>query len=489
MTKHFNFIMPECNRLFRRLCLCLICALFFTPTNAQKQAQLDSLFRTLNEKGAFNGNVLVAENGKPVYERSFGYARFESRQMNNKETMFELASVTKQFTAMAIMQLHQSGRLRYTDDIKRFFPRLRYRHITISHLLHHTSGIQEYLSWNEKQINTHRANNNHDILDALIKNAPPLNFKPGDQLNYSNTNYVLLALTVEQVSGLSFEAYMNRYIFRPLGMEHTRVYPQRTAEKKIENYAYGHIYDPLTDKMVLNDSIGGNDYQRYFDGVYGPAGISSTTEDLLKWDQALYTDKLVKRKEQLAAYKPFILNNGKPASLKDVPYGFGWLLEPRKSYIGRTYLHTGGYTGYVSIIVRYPDKNKSIILVTNIWNAVNIYRLAMAAEDILFQRPFTIPEIVPRQKSVPLSASQLKAIEGTYKITKNPQFSFKITIKANQAYAQFTGQANAEIYPSSETEFFYTLAPAKFKFVKDNKGQIVKLILSQNGLDTEALKD
>ncbi|WP_461449086.1 serine hydrolase domain-containing protein [Mucilaginibacter sp.] len=472
-------------------CFFIFFLLFFNAglTFSQSNYKLDSLFTTLYKNGDFNGCVMVAENGKPIYEKALGFANFENNKPLDNQTMFELASVSKQFTAMAIMQLHQIHKLDYHDNLTKYFPQIPYYDITIDNLLHHTSGIPEFLGWNSKQIDTSRINGNQDVLNSLIKNKPALNFNPGEQLSYSNTNYVLLALIVEKVSGVPFDKYMDEHIFNPLGMSHTKIYHQRSSNKKIKDYAFGNIYDPSKGKFVINDSIAGNKYEYYFDGIAGPYGISSTTEDMLKWDQALYTDKLVTKAEQKLAYVPATLKDGEQATFSGIPYGFGWLIFPEKDYTGKRYIHTGGYPGYMSIIARYPDRGKTIIILTNIWNVVNIFQLNTAVENILFDKPFSIPAATPFKKSVVLNPAQLKAIEGTYALKVAPNVKITISSDATQAYAQVTGQTKAQIYPESELDFFYTIVEAKIKFVKDTTGDIDKLILTQSGRQLEAIKE
>ena len=469
-------------------CFIIIICNHITVT-AQTAKKLDSLYSTLYKQGSFNGCVLIAENGKPTYEKAFGYANFDTKQPLTNQTMFELASVSKQFTAMAIMQLHQKGKLKYDDSLNKYFPQISYHGITINHLLHHTSGIGEFLNWNEKLIDMGQINYNKDILASLIKNKPPLGFKPGDQLSYSNTNYVLLALIVEKISGMAFGDYMDKYIFKPLKMTHTRIYAQRAATQKINDYAFGYVFNPVKNKFVINDSLKENRYEYYFDGISGPYGISSDTEDMLKWDQALYTDQLVTKQEQAAAYIPSKLNNGKSAELGGLAYGFGWLIPPVENIYGQTYLHTGGYPGYQTMIVRCPDKNKTIIILTNTWNTIDILRLGLANMQILFDEPFEIPKAKPYQKSVMLNAAQLKAIEGTYSFKSAPNIKIVITSDGHQAYAQATGQVRVEIYSKSELEFFYTAVEANIKFVIDNAGIIKKLTLFQNGQQLEANKE
>ncbi|MEO6979743.1 MAG: serine hydrolase [Mucilaginibacter sp.] len=477
------------SRLIKLIAACFIVMLGNSIASAQTEIKLDSLFNTAFKEGSFNGSVLVAENGKPIYQKAFGYANFDTKQLLTNETMFELASVSKQFTAMAIMQLHQAHKLGYEDDITKYFPQIPYKGIKINNLLHHTSGIPEFLGWTDKRVDVNIINYNKDILAAIIKGAPALDFTPGEKLSYSNTNYVLLALIVEKVSGMPFGSYMDKYIFKPAGMERTRVYPQRAAKQKLMNYAFGYIYDPVKSKFVINDSIAANRYQYYFDGIAGPYGISSSTGDMLKWDRALYTDKLISKQEQELAYIPSKLNSGEVAAIMGTPYGFGWLIMPPEDYAGRRYMHTGGYPGYMSIIVRYPDKDKTIIILTNTWDVINIYQLGTATENILFNKPYTVPAAAPFKKSIAVNPAQLKALEGTYAFKAAPQVKLTITSDAGQAYAQVTGQIKVEIYPESDFDFFYTIVEAKVKFIKGSDGKINSLILFQNGRENEALRE
>jgi len=456
---------------------------------AQTVKQLDSLYTTLNQQGSFNGCVLIAEDGKPIYEKAFGYTNFDTKQPLTTQTEFELASVSKQFTAMAIMQLHQKGKLSYDDSLNKYFPQLPYHGITINNLLHHTSGLFEFLGYTTDQVNAKRINYNKDILDALVKNNTPLNFPAGSNFSYSNTNYVLLALIVEKVSGMPFADYMTKNIFKPLGMDHTRIYSRRSDTKPLKDYALGHLFDPSKNRFVINDSISANKYEYYFDGVAGPYGISSNVEDMLKWDNALYTEKLVSKAEQDLAYIPSKLTDGKIAALSGIPYGFGWLLLPDNDYAGKRLMHTGGYPGYETVITRYPEKHKTVIMLTNIWNAVNLYQLNGATEQILFNKPFTIPASKPFKKSVALSPAQAKAVEGVYSFPAVPQIKITISNQAGQTHAQVAGQKSLEIYPESELDFFYTAVIAKIRFIKDDKGVVTGMLFSQNGQEINGVKD
>ncbi|QKJ31378.1 serine hydrolase [Mucilaginibacter mali] len=456
--------------------------------SAQTEKNLDSLFGTLAKKGYLNGCVLIADQGKPIYQKAFGYANFDTKQPLTNETMFELASVSKQFTAMAIMQLHQQGKLSYNDSLNKYFPELPYHGITINNLLHHTSGIPDFLGWDDKMIDVNRVNYNNDVVASLAKNKQKVLFKPNDQLMYSNTNYLLLAQIVERVSGIPFGDYLDKNIFKPLGMTHTKVYGQRSAKQKIADYAYGYMYDPAKGRFMLNDSFNANRYEYYLDGVAGPYGISSNTGDMLKWDQALYTEKLVSKAEQELAYIPAKLNDGKEAKLGGMIYGFGWLVLSEQNGT-RRYMHSGGYPGYMTMICRYPDKNKTIILLTNIYNVINLYELTFAIENVLFKKPFTIPSAMPFTKSAVLSPAQIKAIEGNYAFKDAPQVKVIVSSENGQIYVQLTGQPKVEVYAESELEVFYTVVAAKIRFTKDEKGVVTKLTLFQGGREIVAVRE
>lgn len=451
--------------------------------DAQVAKKLDSLFQTLAQKNAFSGSVLIADQGKPIYEKTFGYTNLDTRKLLDKNTMFELASVSKQFTAMAIMQLHQQGKLHYEDSLKKFFPRLPYSGVTINDLIHHSSGIPDFLGWGAKEIDISKINYNSDILTALENNKPKAIFAPRINTAYSNTNYVLLALIVEKVSGVDFASYLHSHIFEPIGMAHTQVYGQRYFKNKIDNYAYGYIYDGISDKYRLNDST--EKYQYFFDGVVGPYGISSTAADLLKWDQALYTEKLVNKQEITTAFKPFLLKDNKPAKLAGLPYGFGWMINESQKF----YLHTGGYPGYAALIVRYFEKNQTVIILMNTYNRINIYDLGFNVENIIQNKDFSIPKIKTFAKTIALSAHDLAKYIGEYHYKDSPDLRYTITSKDNQLFAQLTNQARCEIYPDTENTFFYTVVEAKITFIKGDDGEVSKLTLQQNGKELEFIKN
>jgi len=466
----------------RTYVICLLCLLAAPVVVAQQTAKnLAHLFDSLEARDGFNGCVLVAEDGKPIFSRAIGYANLDKKQVLNIRTDFELASVSKQFTALAIMQLKEKGKLAYDDSLKQYFPALPYKGITLRHLLTHTSGLPEFLSYGKAELDITRINYNKDILAALPKSGDTTLFKPGTKFGYNNTNYLLLALIVEKVSGMPFAKYMTQYVFNPAGMLRTRVYPRRAGKEPIDNYALSYIWDASLNKFIEPDSSITNARAFYLDGIAGPYGISSNVEDLLKWDQALYTNKLVKASTLQEAFTPGKQNDGSDLNAV-MDYGFGWIVLPvNDSAIGARVYHTGGYPGYQSVIIRYIDKRKTAILLTNFYEKQNVNQLTGIIEDILFGYPYSIPEAKKMPRSVPVTVAQVKGFDGVYAMDQAPAVKMTITTRGSHVFAQLTGQNEYEVYASSPDTFFYTVVEARLKFDKDKDGIVQKITLFQNG--------
>ena len=315
--------------------------------------QLDSLFNTVPD---FSGVVLVGEQGKPVYHKAFGYQNFKTETKMDTNSIFELASVSKQFTAMAVMMMSEEGKLNYDDSVKKFIPDLPYSGITIRHLLTHTSGLPDYQSIMDAHWDKSKVAGNDDCIEYLIKYHPEKRFEPGSKYEYSNTGYLLLATIAEKPSGKDFIEFLRARVFQKLNMSNTDI---RTKEVKlgISNFAWGHIYIPERNAYIPADSFPSSNYTIWLGNRKGPGRMSSTARDLLKWDQALYSDQLISSGTLQQAFTSFTLSN----SISN--YGFGW--EIQQSTIGKVVRHSGDNPGYKTHIVRYIDKNKTIILLCN----------------------------------------------------------------------------------------------------------------------------
>ncbi|MGL6268992.1 MAG: serine hydrolase domain-containing protein, partial [Chitinophagaceae bacterium] len=249
------------------------------------QNPVQAISNVLSEEKDYSGVVLYAENGKTKFLKSFGYRNYNAGQSVQTTDIFELASVSKQFTAMIIMMLKEEGKLDYNDPVEKYLD-IPYKGITIRHLLTHTSGLPDYQEIMDVNWDKHKVAGNKEILEYLNKYAPPKVFEPGTKYEYSNTGYVLLASIAEKAGGKDFIDMCRVRIFSPLNMHSTDI---RTLEKKAstENFALGHIYVNDSERYVRADLFPASDYTIWLGNRKGPGRISSTAEDLLKWDQAL----------------------------------------------------------------------------------------------------------------------------------------------------------------------------------------------------------
>jgi CubicO group peptidase (beta-lactamase class C family) len=319
-----------------------------------QQGKLDSLFAA---KKDFSGVVLIADNGKPVYQKAFGYREFENKIPLQISDIFELASVSKQFTAMIIMMLKEKRMLKYDDSVSKYL-QIPYKGMTIRNLLTHTSGLPDYQEIMDKYWDKTKVAGNPDCIEYLNKYAPPKHFEPGEKYEYSNTGYMLLASIAEKASGKDFIEMCRKWIFKELKMKSTDI---RTLEEKkaTKNFAIGHIYVEERNKYVRADSFPSSNYTIWLGNRKGPGRISSTADDLLKWDKALYTEKLIKQSTLRDAFTPMKLNDGTISN-----YGFGWELRKDPSF-GKIVQHNGDNPGYKTQIIRYIDKKKTVIILNN----------------------------------------------------------------------------------------------------------------------------
>jgi CubicO group peptidase (beta-lactamase class C family) len=316
--------------------------------------QLDSLL-TAND---FSGVVLLADKGKPVYHKAFGYTDFASKAPMDTSSIFELASVSKQFTAAMILMLQEEGKLTVNDPLEKYVPGLPYKDITIRHLLTHTSGLPDYFDLLNEHWDKTKVATNEDIIAYLKQYHPDKLFEPNSRYNYSNTGYVMLGTIVEKASGKDFIAFAHERIFTPLDMHDSDL---RTAAQKaaISRFALGHVYVPEKQRYIRADSFPSSNYTIWAGGRKGPGRISSTSSDLLKWDRALYTERVVKKGSLEQGFTPTILSNDSISN-----YGFGWELRSHPK-LGRVVAHGGDNPGYKTAIVRYIDADKTTIMLCN----------------------------------------------------------------------------------------------------------------------------
>ncbi|WP_297337290.1 serine hydrolase domain-containing protein [Algoriphagus sp.] len=318
-------------------------------------SQLESALGEAESKG-YSGVMLVADKGEIIFEKAVGLRSFEEKIPLETTDLFEMASVSKQFTAMMVMMCKEKGLLDFDDPIEKYI-RVPYPNISIRHLLTHTSGLPDYQAIMDEHWDKSKAAGNPEILEYLRRYAPAKRFEPGYNYEYSNTGYVILASIVEEVTGKDFVELSKEWIFDPVGMNHTAI---RSLEEKaqVSNFAAGHLQDEQGNYVNAN-RFRSSDYTLWLGNRKGPGRVSSTAQDLLLWDQALYSEKLVSKETLEEAFSPFQLTDGAKST-----YGFGWDLDPNSPY-GKLVSHTGDNPGYQTIIVRFIEENKTIILLNN----------------------------------------------------------------------------------------------------------------------------
>jgi len=344
--------MKKLYRVFILIIFVFCCtAVFSQRINYEK---VDSIISNLASNNKFSGVVLIAENGKVKYNKAVGYIDYANHKPLNKYSIFELASVSKQFTAMTIMMVKEKGLLHYDDLVEKYI-NIPYKGMTIRQLLTHTSGLPDYQAIMDSYWDKSKVAGNDDIINYLNKYAPPKLFEPGEKYLYSNTGYVLLASILEKVSGRDFIEFCNTEIFNKLKMNHTAI---RSLQEKaeIKNFAIGHVFVPERNDYIRADSFPSSNYTIWLGNRKGPGRISSTADDLLKWDQALYTNYLLSQTTMEEAFTPMLLNNGAISN-----YGFGWDLIPEHNIVW----HNGDNPGYKTLIIRFLKTKTTLIVLCN----------------------------------------------------------------------------------------------------------------------------
>ncbi|MEO7983260.1 MAG: serine hydrolase [Bacteroidota bacterium] len=367
---------------FARMAVFFLCTFLNQATIAQEKpiAHLDHYFNTLSRNNQFNGNVLVAEGGKIIYERSFGYADFSAQKPNTKNTSFLIASITKTFTSTAILQLQERGKLNINDPLVKYFAAFPYPSITLRQLLSHTSYLPAsgfYAFLDSLQKTTDTIFTNYDVIPALIAlKKPLLGFPKGDRsdFSYSNLNYYLLALLIEKLSGMPYNSYIKKNIFIPAGMEHSSLaeFYVGIDPALCKEHKYQFIFSTMPQRIdTMEENL--RFFQTY--NLKGHGDIISTVGDLLKYDQALYTGKLLKQSSLDLAFHAVV-----PGIPGDSGYGLGWSIG-NDSTNGKEIHHHGGGIGIQAMLVRNITKHQTIILFDNTKNYA--FDMAMNALDIL----------------------------------------------------------------------------------------------------------
>lgn len=374
---------------------------FAKVTLAQNtQQQLDSFFSIIDKNGDISGSVLVTEKGKILYQKSFGYADIEHKVPNTENTLFQIASVSKLFTAIAVLQLDEQKKLNLTNKFAKYFPHFPYAEVTIKQILSNTSGVPDVGAVFRPffRLNHDTSLTLNDVIPALKVDKLTLNFNAGEHWEYSNTNYILLALLVEKVSGEKFGNYLSKNIFKPAGMKNTFQKASGTNPYTHLNVAYNYA-SPFRFSLVpvRVDSFAINDFIFHYKTLpsEGDANIYTSIADLANFDRALNTGLLLKRNTPFA---PSTRNNGKKVELHgvgseigevgDFYWGYGNRIS-LDSTRGKIVWESGGMPGCTANVISNLTKHQLIIWLNNNESASAMNNI-FGALDIINNKPATV---------------------------------------------------------------------------------------------------
>ncbi|KAB5484483.1 serine hydrolase domain-containing protein [Flagellimonas hadalis] len=411
----------------------------------QLAGRLDSLYTELNTYGEFNGNVLIAKKGKEIYCKSFGVSDKENGIPLSPRSIFYLASVSKQFTATAVVLLANEKKLKYSDAITQYLPELgSYHGVTIENLIHHTSGLPDYVDLFKKDWDSIETITNEEVIKRLGEQRPELRFVPGEKWQYSNTGYLLLASIIERVSKQTYGAYLDEHIFGPLNMDDTKVLFVHKDKIKDPQIAKAH-YDNPEDM----------EYVQKLDGTYGQAKIYSTVRDLLKWDRALKNNLLVSQKDKESMFTSSLLNSG-----EETGYGFGWYIEQEEPF-KKMVNHSGYFPGYLTYLEQHIDHDMTIIILQNNENRTGKKRLPIVeTRNILYH--------IPNKNDVRLPEATLQKYVGVYVNEKGKDIP--ISLKHHSLWTN----NGFDLIPVSETKFKVNgfWPEVTYTFILDGKGAV-----------------
>ncbi|HSC52692.1 MAG TPA: serine hydrolase domain-containing protein [Phnomibacter sp.] len=427
---------------------------FSNGQNNKIEKQLDQLLSGQFKPTEPGCEILVAKQGKVIYKKAFGSANLEQNIPLHPDMIFKLASITKQFTAVAILQLVQLGKISLQDSVQKFIPDFPFKGntITIENLLTHSSGIRDYMQIEYAGINMERWDFSPKQLIDSFKNYP-LQFVPGTKYSYSNSGYFLLGYIIEKVSGKRYQKYVQENIITPLGLTHTyfddngNIIPGRVN-------GYGREGNGFRNADYWSPTI-----------AYAAGGLLSNTEDLYKWISGLLSYKILNKEWLDKAFTGYKLKDGYTIS-----YGYGWYIEDKGNV--KSIEHAGNMNGFVTNEIYYPKQDVFVAILCNREDAPKDALSKEISEIVLGQ---------PLQAGIRISDSLMNSYIGTYALSLDPKRTIVITKEKDHLIAKVSGQDSFDILFQTTTKFqLQNVRNAAAEFVIEN-GKVSKFIFDQNG--------
>ncbi len=411
--------------------------------------------------------VLVSKDGEILYSRGFGFASLEHSVPVTPQTKFRIGSITKQFTAAAILRLQEQGKLSVSDPLSKYLPDFpRGNQVTLHQLLNHTSGIHSYTNDPDfLETVTVPIESTEKLIESFQND--PYDFEPGTRWAYNNSGYVLLGHIVEKVSGQSYGDFLEAQFFDPLGMRDTGV----------------HRHDAILEHEATGYSYQGGRLSKALDWDMSRAGgagqLYSTVEDLERWNEGVFGGKVLSEASLEAAFSP--VSSGSPPEPSSEGYGYGWGIREFRGLL--EIQHGGGLHGFVSHLRRYPSEHMTIAVLVNATPPPPGLDPDRLGTDIAQVYLADEMEARPAPKVVRLSAEKLQAFVGRYDYGTAVM---TVTREGQRLFAQLPGQPRLEILPKSDHEFFSKVVEAEVSFITDDTGKVVKAHHRQGGAEFDA---
>ena len=440
---------------------------------SQDPAQaVDRYLSARAEMGGFSGAALIAKGGKVVFRKGYGYADVEKRIPFTPETRHAVASISKMFTAMAVMKLRDQGKLRLEDSVCRYVAECpeAWQPVTLRELLHHTSGIPDYEEALGLGSEKYLAFMTQPGASArILENARklPLDFKPGKKFHYSNTGYVVLSYVVEKAAGRPFADFLRETLLAPAGMTRSGVFTGKgTAPAQLaDGYSHGDLgWEKTLAGVSLTDGHLRKLPRLPLTPPEGDAGVYSTVDDLYLWSRAMDGGALVSAAEAAEAFTPDQEN-----------YGDGWFID--NGFQHRRMRHNGMLPGYVSDFVKLPDEGITIVVFSNV-DRVRLSSIVRDVTAIVLGLPYDMPV---RGKVVKLSAEQLARLEGDYQMADGKRLS--VRNQPDYLTAKLEGKYTAGLIPLSPVELYFPLGDGKAIFTLGDGGKATKVNIRYSGED------
>jgi CubicO group peptidase (beta-lactamase class C family) len=443
----------------KKLLTAAACFCFTLAGLAQNiSSQLDSLVIAYAKVGKFNGSVLVAQNGSILLNKGYGLRDAASHSANNENTVYQIGSVTKQFTTAIIQKLQEEKKISVNDKLSKFFPDYpKGDSITVEQLMLHTSGIYSYTSDRNFMSTEVSKPQTRESMMALFKDRP-LDFSPGTKWNYSNSAYSLLGYIIEIVTKKPWETVVREYIFKPVQMTHSG-FDFTNLKRPEKATGYFVLNDVDTAKSPIVDSS----------VAYSAGSIYSTTGDLYRWHKALQNYSILPKALQEKAYTP-VKNR----------YGYGWVIDSVEGK--RKVAHSGGIHGFTSNFTRVPEDDIVVILLSNN-SSPALGEMTTKILNALYKKPYTLPVA---RKAITLPEEKLKEYIGEYEI--NPQLKLAISVKDGNLWAQPTGQSPSTVFAEKEDFFFVKSPEVQLQFKRNEKNEVTGFTLFQGGATVECKK-